>query len=70
MKKTIMLALMLATSASVASMASADVRVQGYVKKDGTYVQPHIRSNPDNTRSNNYSTYGNTNPYTGRAGTK
>lgn len=67
MKKTIMLAVLLATSAS---MATADVRVQGYVKQDGSYVQPHVRTNPDSTRSNNYSTYGNTNPYTGKTGTK
>ena len=50
-------------------MTFADVYVNGYAKRNGTYVQPHYRSSPDNTSTNNYSTYGNTNPYTGRAGT-
>jgi hypothetical protein len=50
--------------------AYADVHVNGYYKKDGTYVKPHIRSNPDGNFNNNWSTYGNTNPYTGKEGTK
>lgn len=52
----------------LASAASAD-QVNGYYKKNGTYVQPHYRSSPDNTLKNNYSTKGNTNPYTGTQGT-
>ena len=44
--------------------------VKGYTRKDGTYVAPHYRSNPNNTQRDNYSTYGNTNPYTGKRGTK
>ncbi len=52
-----------------AGTAQADVYVNGYYRKDGTYVQPHYRSNPDGNRFNNYSTQGNVNPYTGRAGT-
>lgn len=35
--------------------ANADVYVNGYYKKDGTYVQPHTRSNPDGNPYNNYS---------------
>ncbi len=46
-----------------------DVYVRGYTKSNGTYVEPHHRTAPDNTTSNNYSTQGNTNPYTGKAGT-
>lgn len=56
----------------VASSAFAwgnDVSVRGYTRNDGTYVQPSHRTAPDNTMSNNYSTYGNTNPYTGEQGT-
>jgi len=34
------------------------------------YVQPHYRSSPNNTKSDNWSTYGNVNPYTGKVGTK
>ena len=49
--------------------ASAQVHVNGYTKKDGTYVAPHERTAPDSTKLNNYSTQGNVNPYTGRAGT-
>jgi|TARA_B110000240_G_C13049589_1_gene262739 hypothetical protein len=49
--------------------AFADVSVKGYYKNDGTYVQPHYRSSPNNTTRDNFSTYGNTNPYTGQQGT-
>ena len=44
----------------------AAVRVDGYVRKDGTYVAPHYRSNPDGNPYNNWSFPGNTNPYTGK----
>jgi hypothetical protein len=47
----------------------ADVYVRGHTRSDGTYVQPHYRTNPNNSTYDNYSTRGNTNPYTGRAGT-
>ena len=52
-----------------AVLASAQVYVDGYVRKDGTYVQPHYRSSPDGNPYNNYSYPGNTNPYTGRTAT-
>lgn len=48
----------------------ADVAVNGYYKKDGTYVKPHMRSDPDSNFYNNWSTVGNINPYTGKKGTK
>jgi hypothetical protein len=44
--------------------------VQGYEKKDGTYVEPYHRTTPDKTPNNNYGTKGNVNPYTGKEGTK
>ena len=47
----------------------ADVFVNGYYRNDGTYVQPHYRSNPDGNILNNWSTQGNVNPYTGKTGT-
>lgn len=50
--------------------AIAVVRVRGYYRKDGTYVQPHYRSNPDGNPYNNWSTHPNINPYTGKQGTK
>lgn len=55
---------------SSATQAYADVHVKGYYRKDGTYVRPHYRSNPDGNFFNNWSTYGNINPYTGKEGTK
>ena len=52
-----------------ATSAIADEYVNGYTRSNGTYVQPHYRSSPDSTNLNNYSTQGNTNPYTGTQGT-
>jgi hypothetical protein len=49
--------------------AMAQVHVTGYYRKDGTYVEPHWRSNPNSTTSDNWSTRGNANPYTGEVGT-
>lgn len=46
------------------------VHVKGYIRKDGTYVQPHYRSAPNGTKQDNWSTKGNVNPYTGEPGTK
>lgn len=48
----------------------ADVSVRGYQRSDGTYVQPHHRSDPNGTASDNWSAKGNVNPYTGKTGTK
>jgi hypothetical protein len=48
----------------------SQVRVRGYFRKNGTYVQPHTRSNPDGRTYNNWSSKGNVNPYTGKEGTK
>lgn len=45
-----------------------DIRVKGYYRSNGTYVQPHHRTSPDKSIWNNYSTKGNINPYTGRKG--
>lgn len=44
------------------------VRVSGYTRKDGTYVQPYFRTAPNSTNRDNFSTKGNVNPYTGKAG--
>ncbi len=50
--------------------SSGDVSVHGYTNKNGTYVASHMRSHPDGDFYNNWSTKGNFNPYTGKAGTK
>ena len=49
--------------------AQAAVHVHGYIRQNGTYVQPYYRSNPDGNVNNNWSTYPNVNPYTGAIGT-
>jgi hypothetical protein len=51
------------------SMARA-VRVSGYAKRNGQYVHAHLRTSPDQTKRNNWSTKGNVNPYTGKFGSK
>ncbi|RMH46423.1 MAG: hypothetical protein D6694_03550 [Gammaproteobacteria bacterium] len=53
---------------AVPAVACADQWVNGYVRRDGTYVQGHWRSSPDGNPYNNYSTQGNINPYTGQRG--
>ncbi|MEA5260367.1 SH3 domain-containing protein [Arcicella aquatica] len=47
---------------------SNHVNVKGYYRSNGTYVKPHIRTTPNNTISDNFSTYGNVNPYTAKPG--
>jgi hypothetical protein len=44
--------------------------VHSYTRRDGTYVHSYHATNPNDTRNDNYSTRGNTNPYTGMPGTK
>lgn len=43
--------------------------VSGYYRKDGTYVKGHYQTNPNSTTSDNWSTDGNVNPFTGKPGT-
>lgn len=47
---------------------SNHVRVKGYFRKDGTYVNAHYRTAPNSTNRDNFSTKGNVNPYTGKRG--
>lgn len=65
MKKFIASALFLTLAAS----AMAQTTVRPHVRSDGTFVQGHVRSAPNDTRTDNYSTQGNSNPYTGQQGT-
>lgn len=67
MKKLIIAAL--ALSIAGPALAQSRHRVEGYTRRDGTYVAPHYQTNPDSSRTNNWSSQGNYNPYTGRAGT-
>ena len=65
--KRFLLALVLVAFSAV---ALADQPVRGYLRRDGTYVQPHYRTEPNQYRHDNYSSQGNVNPYTGRRGTQ
>ena len=44
--------------------------VQGHTTNSGTYVAPHVATNPNSTQRDNYSATGNVNPYTGAVGTR
>lgn len=52
------------------SFAGADQWVNGYTKKDGTVVQGHHRSDGNSIKYDNYSSQGNSNPYTGQQGSQ
>lgn len=58
------------SSSSSSSSHAGHVSVSSYTTKRGTRVESHHRSAADKTDSNNWSTIGNTNPDTGKAGTK
>ncbi len=57
------------------SVLAGDVSVRGHwrdTNHDGvkdTYVEPYHRTSPDSTRTNNYDTSPNVNPWTGKQGT-
>ena len=70
MKKTMTILVVLAIVCVTNLSAYADVYVRGYSRSNGTYVQPHYRSNPDGNFYNNWSTYPNVNPHTGAIGTR
>lgn len=61
---------LLILAALVATPALADQYVNGYIRNNGTYVAPHFRTDANDSRMDNYSTRGNTNPYTGERGYK
>lgn len=65
MKRTL---LALALLSLLVASAHAEY-VNGYTRSNGTYVQGYNRTSADSSLYNNYSTRGNTNPYTGQAGT-
>lgn len=69
-KAIIVVALAVLVVFAFASIASAATYVKGYYKSNGTYVAPYYRSSSDSNFWNNYSSYGNTNPYTGSIGNK
>jgi hypothetical protein len=44
--------------------------VDGYSRKNGKTVKTHTRTRPNKSKMDNYRTKGNTNPSTGKKGTK
>ena len=56
------------TLISITSVEARDVAVRGYTKDNGTYVEPHYRSSHNQYKNDNWSTSGNSNPYTGKSG--
>lgn len=73
MKKLIVLTLAFILALPILTYAG-DVRVRGYWSDrngDGVkeYTQPYHRTTPDNNLYNNYSSQGQTNPWTGQRGT-
>jgi hypothetical protein len=66
----IITAAVLVASIAVGPIAAQTTNVKPYVRKDGTFVQGHQRSSSNNTAVDNYSSQGNSNPYTGRSGTQ
>lgn len=65
---TLILAVLVAGSLILAGNAVADDAVRGHIRRDGTIVQPHMRSDANQHRFDNYSSSGNSNPYTGQRG--
>lgn len=43
---------------------------EGYKNENGTYVQPHHRTNPNGNTRDSCGTLGNVNPRTGQVGTR
>lgn len=42
----------------------------GYTRSNGTYVSGHFKTNSNSTNHDNFSTRGNSNPYTGSTGSR
>jgi len=67
MKKTILF--LAAILMCITSFGQGQTYVHGYYRSNGTYVEGYHRTLPNNTTSDNWSTKGNVNPYTGKEGT-
>lgn len=69
MKTLLNIFILLLALFSIESFAR-DVYVKPTVTSNGTYRSGHYRTSPNRTTYDNYSTKGNTNPYTGKTGSK
>jgi hypothetical protein len=68
--KTVLLLLLTGIVLSASAYADNHTSVRGYKTKSGTVVQPHERSNKNKTQIDNWSTKGNSNPHSGKRGSK
>ena len=57
-------------SFSISTSEARTTRVKSGITKTGTYRPPHLRTSPNKTKIDNWSTKGNVNPFTGKKGTK
>lgn len=64
------LLVILAVCLTAASLAKAPVRVKPHVRKNGTLVEGHRRTGNNKTQTDNWGAKGNSNPDTGKRGTK
>lgn len=69
MKKILCVMFLLLFLASSVSFAK-NVRVKSSITKAGKYRQSHVRTSPNKTKVDNWTTKGNVNPYTGKNGTE
>jgi len=58
------------TTSHHSKKSTTDVHVSAHTTKKGKLVKAHERTAPNSTQTDNYSTKGNVNPYTGKKGTK
>jgi hypothetical protein len=70
MNKQLVISICILGFSALAEAKGGTVTVRQHVTKDGTFVPEHVRTAPNDTRDDNWSTKGNTNPYTGKEGTK
>ncbi|MCA6104061.1 hypothetical protein [Bradyrhizobium australafricanum] len=70
MKKLVLtVSLMFAATSAQAQWTNPNTHTSsGYTRSNGTCVQPYVATNPNGTQRDNFSSTGNTNPYTGAAG--
>ncbi len=68
--RKILLSLVCLALLSAVAFAQDKTKVKDYTKKDGTRVESHGRSKANGKKEDNWSTKGNTNPNTGKKGTK
>lgn len=70
MKKVVSIMLMIMSLVAICSVAFADTYVRPHVRRDGSFVQGHYRSDRDNNPWNNWSHRGNVNPHTWQRGNR